>query len=187
MSERKPYSSNVSDDEWAFVAPYLTLMTEDAPQREYPLREVVCVQRGGRRSSQWYRIVSMDETFILPPESRITLAEWHQTPASVRRWVIDLCAENNQLRETVEVLQELIHRNSQNSSQPSSQDRPEQKPTREASGSPRQRGGQPGHPGHHRTLVEDVDEVVVHKPISSAVRSVARCYWAKTQLPIATR
>jgi transposase len=28
------------DGEWAFVAPYLTLMTEDAPQREYSLREV---------------------------------------------------------------------------------------------------------------------------------------------------
>ena len=37
---RKPYPSDVSDDEWAFVAPYLTLMTEDAPQREYSLREV---------------------------------------------------------------------------------------------------------------------------------------------------
>jgi transposase len=30
----------VSDEEWAFIAPYLTLMREDAPQREYPLREV---------------------------------------------------------------------------------------------------------------------------------------------------
>lgn len=43
MSEhacRKAYPSDVSDDEWAFVAPYLTLMTEDAPQREHPLREV---------------------------------------------------------------------------------------------------------------------------------------------------
>jgi len=28
---RKAYLSDVSDDEWAFVAPYLTLMTEDAP------------------------------------------------------------------------------------------------------------------------------------------------------------
>lgn len=28
------------DDEWAFVAPYLTLMSEAAPQREYLLREV---------------------------------------------------------------------------------------------------------------------------------------------------
>ena len=37
---RKPYPSDVSDDEWAFVAPYLTLMREDAPQREHPLREV---------------------------------------------------------------------------------------------------------------------------------------------------
>ena len=38
--ERKAYPSDVSDEEWALVAPYLTLMTEDAPQREYPLREV---------------------------------------------------------------------------------------------------------------------------------------------------
>ena len=37
---RKAYPSDVSDEEWAFVAPYLTLMSEDAPQREYPLREV---------------------------------------------------------------------------------------------------------------------------------------------------
>jgi transposase len=37
---RKPYPSDVSDEEWAFVAPYLTLMREDAPQRDHPLREV---------------------------------------------------------------------------------------------------------------------------------------------------
>jgi transposase len=30
----------VSDAEWAFVAPYLTLMTEDAPPRDHALREV---------------------------------------------------------------------------------------------------------------------------------------------------
>jgi transposase len=40
---RKPYPSDVSDDEWAFVAPYLTLMTEDAPQREHSLRDVFMV------------------------------------------------------------------------------------------------------------------------------------------------
>jgi hypothetical protein len=28
---RKAYPSDVTDDEWAFVAPYLTLMKEDAP------------------------------------------------------------------------------------------------------------------------------------------------------------
>ena len=38
--ERKPYPSDVNDDEWALVAPYLTLITEDAPQREHSLREV---------------------------------------------------------------------------------------------------------------------------------------------------
>ena len=43
MSEpacRKAYPSDVSDEEWAFVAPYLTLMAEDAPQRQHPMREV---------------------------------------------------------------------------------------------------------------------------------------------------
>lgn len=38
--ERKAYPSDVTDEEWALVAPYLTLMTEDAPQRTYSLREV---------------------------------------------------------------------------------------------------------------------------------------------------
>ena len=37
---RKAYPSDVTDDEWAFVAPYLTLMKEDAPQRDHALREV---------------------------------------------------------------------------------------------------------------------------------------------------
>ncbi|MFM7425892.1 MAG: transposase, partial [Elainella sp.] len=31
--ERTAYPTDVSDEEWAFVAPYLTLMTEAAPQR----------------------------------------------------------------------------------------------------------------------------------------------------------
>lgn len=37
---RKPYPSDVSDDEWALVAPYLTLLREGAGQREHPLRKV---------------------------------------------------------------------------------------------------------------------------------------------------
>jgi len=37
---RKPYPSDVTDDEWAFVAPYLILMKEDAPQRDHELRAV---------------------------------------------------------------------------------------------------------------------------------------------------
>ena len=38
--DRKTYQSDVTDDEWSLVVPYLTLMCEDAPQREYPLREL---------------------------------------------------------------------------------------------------------------------------------------------------
>lgn len=39
-SARKPYPSDVSDEEWSLVVPYLTLMTETAPQREHSLREL---------------------------------------------------------------------------------------------------------------------------------------------------
>jgi len=37
---RLPYPSDVSKEEWAFAAPYLALVREDAPQREHSLREV---------------------------------------------------------------------------------------------------------------------------------------------------
>lgn len=37
---RKPDPTDVSDEEWAFVALDLTLMAEDAPQRQHSLREV---------------------------------------------------------------------------------------------------------------------------------------------------
>ena len=37
---RKPYPSDVTDEEWAFVAPYLTLMRPDAPQRVHDRRDV---------------------------------------------------------------------------------------------------------------------------------------------------
>lgn len=41
MSEpRTSYPSDVTDPEWEFVTPYLTLMREDAPQREHPLRKL---------------------------------------------------------------------------------------------------------------------------------------------------
>ena len=37
---RKAYQTDVSDEEWAFVAPYLTLIREDAVQRLDPWREL---------------------------------------------------------------------------------------------------------------------------------------------------
>ena len=37
-SGKTTYASDVTDEEWAFCAPYLTLMKEDVPQRKYALR-----------------------------------------------------------------------------------------------------------------------------------------------------
>jgi len=61
--ERKAYPSDVSDAEWVLVAPYLTLMTEDAPQREYPLREVFNGLRWMVRGCSSWRMMPHD----LPP------------------------------------------------------------------------------------------------------------------------
>ncbi len=40
MEKRRPSQGDVTDEEWGFVAPYLTLMKEDSPQRQYELREL---------------------------------------------------------------------------------------------------------------------------------------------------
>ena len=81
MSTRKPYPSDVSDDEWAFVAPYLTLMTEDAPQREYPLREVFNGLRWMVRAGAPWRMIAND----LPP--------WHTIYEQTQRWIKAGCFE----------------------------------------------------------------------------------------------
>ena len=60
---RKPYPSDVSDDEWALVAPYLTLLPEDAGQRRYPLREVFNGLRWIVRAGAPWRLLPND----LPP------------------------------------------------------------------------------------------------------------------------
>ena len=72
---RKPYPSDVSDDEWAFVAPYLTLMTEDAPQRDYSLREVFNGLRFLARTGAQWRFLPND----LPP--------WSAVYQQTQRWL----------------------------------------------------------------------------------------------------
>src|SRR5690242_19948499 len=72
---RKPYPSDVSDDEWAFVAPYLTLMTEHAPQRVYELREVFNGLRYTARTGAPWRWMPDD----LPP--------WHVVYQQTQRWL----------------------------------------------------------------------------------------------------
>jgi hypothetical protein len=37
---RKPYPSDVSDEEWSLVAAYLMLMSDESPQRDYELRTI---------------------------------------------------------------------------------------------------------------------------------------------------
>ena len=72
---RKPYPSDVSDDEWAFVAPYLTLMREEAPQRDHPLREVFNGARWVVRAGASWRMMPHD----LPP--------WHTVCQQTQRWI----------------------------------------------------------------------------------------------------
>jgi transposase len=72
---RKAYPSDVSDEEWAFVAPYLTLMSEDAPQREYPLREVFNGLRYLIRGGTPWRMMPND----LPP--------WPVVYQQTQRWI----------------------------------------------------------------------------------------------------
>jgi transposase len=60
---RKAYPRDVSDDAWAFVAPYLTLMTEEAPQRVHSLREVFNGLRWLVRAGAPWRMLPHD----LPP------------------------------------------------------------------------------------------------------------------------
>ena len=60
---RKAYPSDVSEEEWAFVAPYLTLMREDAEQRKYELREVFNGLRWMVRAGAAWRMLPTN----LPP------------------------------------------------------------------------------------------------------------------------
>jgi transposase len=73
--DRRVYPSDVSDDEWAFMAPDLTLMREDAPQREHPLREVFNGLRYIVRTGMQWRMMPND----LPP--------WHTVYQQTQRWI----------------------------------------------------------------------------------------------------
>ena len=53
-TKRDPYPSTINDEEWAFVAPYLSLCREDARQRAYPARQVYNALRWlVRTGCQW--------------------------------------------------------------------------------------------------------------------------------------
>ena len=97
---------------------------------------------------------------------------WERTPSEAQAYIRALEARVEALEAMVQALQEhnralqeQLNQTSRNSSRPPSSDPPQHaRPRRPRS--KRRRGGQPGHPGHTRTLIpaEEVDEVVVLKP-----------------------
>ena len=78
---RKPYPTDVSDEEWAFVAPYLTLMNEAAPQRRHDLREVLNALRWIVRTGAQWRMLPTN----FPP--------WAAVYQQTQRWIAAGCFE----------------------------------------------------------------------------------------------
>jgi len=72
---RKSYPSDVSDAEWEFLLPYLTLMREDAPQREHALRDLFNAVRYVVKTGCQWRFLPHD----LPP--------WTAVYQQARRWL----------------------------------------------------------------------------------------------------
>src|SRR3954452_7958993 len=74
-TSRKPYPTDVSDAEWAFAAPYLSLLPPDAPQRVHDLREVFNALRWMARAGAGWRLLPHD----FPP--------WPTVYQQTRRWL----------------------------------------------------------------------------------------------------
>jgi transposase len=78
---RKAYPTDVCDEEWALVAPYLTLLSEDAGQRRYPLREVFDGLRWIARTGAQWRLLPHD------------FPRWEIVYQQYRRWLDAGCFE----------------------------------------------------------------------------------------------
>lgn len=81
MNARKPYPTDVQDEEWYFVAPYLTLLPMDAAQREHSMREVFNALRWLVRSGSPWRLLPHD----FPP--------WYTVYQQTQRWIKAGCFE----------------------------------------------------------------------------------------------
>ena len=95
MSKRRPYPTDVSDEEWHFAAPYLTLMNKDAPQRRYELREMFNALRWIVRAGAPWRLLPND----FPP--------WEMVYQQTQRWIQAGCFEAmvSDLRSIIRVAQ----------------------------------------------------------------------------------
>jgi transposase len=121
----------------------------------------------------------MNEPPILDTE-QLSESEWEQTPLRVKQLVEGLMErlsrveaaleqlqlDNQRLRSENQQLREQLNQTSQNSSQPPSQDPPGTLKSKTKTKSKRQRGGQPGHPGHQRKLYppEQCQSIEDHYP-----------------------
>jgi transposase len=81
VEKRKPYASDVSDEEWAFVAPYLSLMSDEAPQRRHERREVYNGLRWIVRAGAPWRMLPHE----FPP--------WPAVYQQTQRWLAAGCFE----------------------------------------------------------------------------------------------
>ena len=93
--KQRGYPSDVGDEEWAFAAPYLTLLTLDAPQREYELRQVFNALRYLVRSGAPWRFLPIN----FPP--------WPVVYQQTQRWLKAGCFESmvHDLRELLRLAQ----------------------------------------------------------------------------------
>jgi transposase len=78
---RRPYPSDVSDEEWEFVAPYLSLLPQTAAQRRHELREVFNALRWMVRAGAPWRLLPVH----FPP--------WEAVYQQTRRWIAAGCFE----------------------------------------------------------------------------------------------
>jgi transposase len=72
---RKSYPSDVSDAEWEFLLPYLTLMRSDAPQRGHDLKEVFNAVRYVVKTGCQWRMLPHD------------FPDWTVVYQQARRWM----------------------------------------------------------------------------------------------------
>lgn len=89
------YTTDVSDEEWAFVAPYLSLMKEDAAQRKYPLRRLFDALRWVVHTGCPWRMIPHE----FPP--------WTAVHQQGQRWIKAGCFEamTHDLRAILRLLQ----------------------------------------------------------------------------------
>lgn len=74
-ARKSTYPSDVTDEQWEFLLPYLTLMKENAPQREYSLRDLFNAVRYLVRTGVQWRYLPTD----FPP--------WTAVYQQARRWL----------------------------------------------------------------------------------------------------